>query len=73
MATIGFIGTGGMGSEMAANLKKAGHSLVVNDVRPEMTRRLQDMGFNYFVPEDGAVIKSTLHATPLRASRASRR
>ncbi len=44
MATIGFIGTGGMGSEMAANLKKAGHSLVVNDVRPEMTRRLQDMG-----------------------------
>ena len=44
MATIGFIGTGGMGSEMAANLIKAGHSLVVNDIRPEITRRLQDLG-----------------------------
>ncbi len=44
MATIGFIGTGGMGSEMATNLMKAGHSLVVNDIRPEMTRRLQDKG-----------------------------
>jgi 2-hydroxy-3-oxopropionate reductase len=44
MATIGFIGTGGMGSEMAANLMKAGHSLVVNDIRPEMTRRFADKG-----------------------------
>ncbi len=44
MATIGFIGTGGMGSEMATNLIKAGQHLVVNDIRPEMTRRLADQG-----------------------------
>jgi 3-hydroxyisobutyrate dehydrogenase-like beta-hydroxyacid dehydrogenase len=32
---IGFIGLGTMGRHMAANLIKAGHTLVVNDVRPE--------------------------------------
>jgi len=30
---IGFIGLGTMGANMAANLQKAGHSLVVNDIR----------------------------------------
>ncbi len=30
---IGFIGLGTMGSGMAANLQKAGHELVVHDVR----------------------------------------
>jgi 3-hydroxyisobutyrate dehydrogenase-like beta-hydroxyacid dehydrogenase len=33
---IGFIGLGNMGGPMALNLIKAGHSLVVNDVRREM-------------------------------------
>ena len=32
MKTVGFIGTGGMGSGMAANLIKAGYRLVVNDL-----------------------------------------
>lgn len=32
---IGFIGLGTMGRHMAANLQKAGHALVVNDVRRE--------------------------------------
>lgn len=44
MAKIGFIGTGGMGSEMAANLMKAGHSLVVNDIRTAVTRPLEEKG-----------------------------
>ena len=35
METLGFIGTGGMGSGMAANLIKAGHKLTVNDLRRE--------------------------------------
>ncbi|MGH7154674.1 MAG: NAD(P)-dependent oxidoreductase, partial [Acetobacteraceae bacterium] len=30
---IGFIGLGTMGASMASNLQKAGHSLIVNDVR----------------------------------------
>jgi 2-hydroxy-3-oxopropionate reductase len=44
MTTLGFIGTGGMGSGMAANLIKAGYSLVVNDLRREVTRTLQSQG-----------------------------
>ncbi len=41
MATLGFIGTGGMGSGMAANLLKAGHKLVVNDLRREQCQALE--------------------------------
>src|SRR5919199_1181281 len=35
MATVGFIGLGTMGAHMATNLQRAGHDLVVNDVRPD--------------------------------------
>src|SRR5579883_2732554 len=34
MAQVGFIGLGTMGAGMVANLLKAGHALVVHDVRP---------------------------------------
>jgi 3-hydroxyisobutyrate dehydrogenase-like beta-hydroxyacid dehydrogenase len=44
MKTVGFIGTGGMGSGMAANLIKAGYSLVVNDLRREQARTLEGQG-----------------------------
>ena len=44
MKTLGFIGTGGMGSGMAANLMKAGYSLVVNDLRREQARGLEIQG-----------------------------
>jgi 3-hydroxyacyl-CoA dehydrogenase len=44
MKTLGFIGTGGMGSGMAANLMKGGYSLVVNDLRREVTRNLESRG-----------------------------
>jgi 3-hydroxyisobutyrate dehydrogenase-like beta-hydroxyacid dehydrogenase len=47
MKTLGFIGTGGMGSGMAANLIKAGHRLVVNDLRREATRSLENQGAEY--------------------------
>jgi 3-hydroxyisobutyrate dehydrogenase-like beta-hydroxyacid dehydrogenase len=44
MKTLGFIGTGGMGSGMAANLMKAGYSLVINDLRREVARNLESQG-----------------------------
>jgi 3-hydroxyisobutyrate dehydrogenase-like beta-hydroxyacid dehydrogenase len=47
MKTLGFIGTGGMGSGMAANLIKAGYSLVVNDLNREQAKRLEDQGAQF--------------------------
>lgn len=47
MATLGFIGTGGMGGGMAANLVKAGHRLVINDLRREVTRNLESQGAEF--------------------------
>ena len=44
MKTLGFIGTGGMGSGMAANLIKAGYTLVINDLRREVARNLESQG-----------------------------
>ncbi len=44
MKQIGFIGTGGMGSGMAANLLGAGFGLVVNDIRHEAARPLEEKG-----------------------------
>lgn len=44
MTTIGFIGTGGMGVGMAANLIKAGYSLVVTDLRREQSKPLEEKG-----------------------------
>src|SRR5205814_7511781 len=32
---IGFIGLGTMGAHMAASVQRAGHQLVINDIRPE--------------------------------------
>jgi 3-hydroxyisobutyrate dehydrogenase-like beta-hydroxyacid dehydrogenase len=47
MKTLGFIGTGGMGSGMAANLIKAGYRLVVTDLRREQARGLEDQGAQF--------------------------
>ena len=41
---IGFIGTGNMGNPMAGNLIKAGHQLVVHDLRRETATALLEMG-----------------------------
>ncbi|HEY3057816.1 MAG TPA: NAD(P)-binding domain-containing protein, partial [Chloroflexota bacterium] len=32
---VGFIGLGTMGGRMAANVQRAGHALVINDIRPD--------------------------------------
>ncbi len=47
MKTLGFIGTGGMGSGMAANLIKAGYRLVVNDLRREQAKGLEAAGAQF--------------------------
>jgi len=47
MATLGFIGTGGMGSGMVANLIKAGHKLAINDLRREIARKLEEQGAEF--------------------------
>ena len=44
MARLGFIGTGGMGSGMAGNLLKAGYQLVINDLRREQGKALEQRG-----------------------------
>jgi 2-hydroxy-3-oxopropionate reductase len=47
MKTVGFIGTGGMGSGMAANLIKAGYRLVVNDLRRQQASGLEAKGAQF--------------------------
>jgi 3-hydroxyisobutyrate dehydrogenase-like beta-hydroxyacid dehydrogenase len=47
MKTLGFIGAGGMGSGMAANLIKAGYRLVVNDLRREQAKALESQGAEF--------------------------
>src|SRR2546428_10919046 len=41
---IGFIGLGNMGGPMAQNLIKAGHALVVHDVRSELAKAYLERG-----------------------------
>ncbi len=47
MTTLGFIGTGGMGSGMAANLIRAGYSLVVTDLNRDQCKGLEEQGAQY--------------------------
>ncbi len=47
MQTLGFIGTGGMGKGMVANLMKAGYSLVVNDLNREQAKGLEEQGATF--------------------------
>lgn len=47
MKTLGFIGTGGMGSGMAANLIKAGFDLVVNDLNRAQAKGLESQGARF--------------------------
>ncbi len=57
MKTLGFIGTGGMGSGMADNLVKAGYSLVVTDLNRAQAAGLEAAGAK-FVDSPRAVAES---------------
>lgn len=41
---VGFIGTGNMGNPMSSNIQKAGHELIVHDVRKEACLNLLEAG-----------------------------
>ena len=65
MERLGFIGAGGMGCPMAANLLKTGFTLTVFDVKREATRVLEEQGAIYAsspreVAEASAVVLSML-------------
>ena len=47
MKTLGFIGAGGMGTGMAANLIKAGYRVVVNDLRREQAKTIEGLGAEF--------------------------
>src|SRR2546430_5601473 len=44
MSRIGFIGLGNMDGPMASNVARAGHSMVVTDIRREMAKPHLDQG-----------------------------
>src|SRR5918992_2025034 len=44
METVGFIGLGNMGGGMSANIQRAGYSIVVYDIREEVTRPFLEGG-----------------------------
>ena len=58
MKTLGFIGTGGMGSGMAANLIKAGYALVVTDLNRAQAAKLEAQGAR-FVESPKAVAEAS--------------
>ena len=50
---VGFVGLGNMGNPMASNLIKAGHQLIVHDLRREAATNLLEMGANWVdAPKD---------------------
>jgi 3-hydroxyisobutyrate dehydrogenase len=66
---IGFIGLGTMGASMASNLQRAGHALVVNDVRAEAAEPHLAAGATFAatpraVAEASAVVFTSLPGPP---------
>ena len=66
---IGFIGTGRMGNPMARNLIKAGHQLVVHDLREEAAANLVELGARWVespraVAEQCGVLFTSLPGPP---------
>jgi len=44
METIGFVGLGTIGGAIAGNIRKAGYSMAVHDIRPEVVKLLVEKG-----------------------------
>ena len=66
---IGFIGTGVMGKENCLNLLKHGHELVVNDIRREATRELEEKGAKFVATAKGIAqeCRVTMMSLPMPA------
>ena len=75
MANLGFIGTGGMGSGMAANLIKAGNKLIITDLRREQCQGLEGQGavVQRLAQSGGGVLRCGVLDVAVQSSGASRR
>ena len=66
---FGFIGVGNMGNPMAFNLSKAGHSLLVHDIRREAAANLEEAGATWVnSPKEAATgVEATFLSLPMPA------
>jgi 3-hydroxyisobutyrate dehydrogenase len=66
---FGFIGVGNMGNPMALNLSKAGHSLLVHDIRREAAANLEEAGATWVnSPKEAATgVEATFLSLPMPA------
>ncbi|HEV8715878.1 MAG TPA: NAD(P)-dependent oxidoreductase [Candidatus Binatia bacterium] len=66
---FGFIGVGNMGNPMALNLVKAGHSLLVHDIRREAAANLEEAGATWVnSPREAATgVEATFLSLPMPA------
>ena len=62
---VGFVGTGNMGNPMATNMIKAGHRLIVHDLRRESATNLLEAGADWADTPGGAVRGSEVVFTSL--------
>src|SRR5262245_25662237 len=69
MAAIGFIGLGAMGRHMAASLQRAGHALVVHDLRREAAAEHLANGARWAESASGAAEGSDVVFTSLPGPR----
>jgi 3-hydroxyisobutyrate dehydrogenase len=67
MTTIAFIGLGNMGNPMAANLVKAGHSVLGFDLVPENLTTAKDQGVTVMASASAAVKDAEVVITMLPA------
>src|SRR2546428_5029292 len=66
---FGFSGVGNMGNPMALNLVKAGHSLLVHDIRHEVAANLEEAGATWVnSPKEAATgVEATFLSLPMPA------
>jgi 3-hydroxyisobutyrate dehydrogenase len=66
---FGFIGVGNMGNPMAFNLSKAGHSLLVHDIKREAAANLEEAGATWVnSPKEAATgVEATFLSLPMPA------
>jgi len=66
---LGFIGVGNMGNPMALNLSKAGHSLLVHDIKREAAANLEEAGATWVnSPKEAATgVEATFLSLPMPA------
>jgi 2-hydroxymethylglutarate dehydrogenase len=66
---LGFIGVGNMGNPMALNLSKAGHSLLIHDIKREAAANLEEAGATWVnsAKEAATGVEATFLSLPMPA------